>query len=431
MSSNRISSGIPQLDKLINYLNIGDNVIWQMEAGAYVELFCRAFIKESLKDGKDVVLVNFNNSPRNIMAKMGPIINNENVTIVDCFTAGKGENARIFLDLYKTTYKKYKCKIIRAEKPADASDFIHIINQIEETFPRGTRYIFDSITGIRDLWGSDELILKFFTRQCPRLYELDTIAYWIIEKNAHSEEFRAQINHITQVVIDLAIENGASNLAIMKADNRFGREILKPHRYEVVNSEIEFLEEGSEQSINIGKRIREIRQRKEISQAQLAAETGVTASTISQVENNAIGLSLPALLRLVKALNVSVSTLLEEKTTQSSLFLLRGKNRPALSGDNEGRHKGVQSVPVIPAELQGKIESHVVAIAPGARIDGHFSTYKGDEFGFLLSGSVELEMKGRTYTINEGDAVFFTADVPTRWENTSEEDARLLWIMIK
>jgi transcriptional regulator with XRE-family HTH domain/KaiC/GvpD/RAD55 family RecA-like ATPase len=429
MNAQQVSSGVSHLDRLINYLAIGDNVIWTMETGAFVELFCRAFIRESLKDGKDVVLVNFNNSPRNIMARLGPIVNDKNVTMIDCFTSGKGEDGKIFLDLYETTYKKYKCKIVRVEKPEDVADFVQLINRIEETYPRGTRYIFDSITGMRDLWGSDEPVLKFFTRQCPRLYELDTIAYWILEKNVHSQAFRSQLNHITQVVIDLSIDNGHCNLMIKKAENRFGSNVLKPHAYEVVNSEISFLENRDEELGNIGGRIREIRQKKEISQAQLAAEAGVTPSTISQAESNAIRLSLPALFRLSKALNVSIGNLLEDKTVRSSRFLLRKKNRPPAAGQDTA--KGIDASSVIPPDMQGKIEAYVLTLTPGMRIDSHFFSYKGDEFGYVLSGSVELEMKERAYILNEGDAAYFTADVPVRWENHFEEPSQLLWIVIK
>jgi hypothetical protein len=38
---------------------------------------------------------------------------------------------------------------------------------------------------------------------CPRLFDLDSVAYWILEKDAHSQKFKANIRHITQVVLEL------------------------------------------------------------------------------------------------------------------------------------------------------------------------------------------------------------------------------------
>ena len=66
----------------------------------------------------------------------------------------------------------------------------------------------------------EDAILKFYSRACPRLYELDTIAYWIMDKGAHSERLRASINQIAQVAIELSISRGKSALTIRKADKR-------------------------------------------------------------------------------------------------------------------------------------------------------------------------------------------------------------------
>src|SRR3989339_1704241 len=109
----KVSSGVPYVDTLIDSFTIGDNVVWHIETGAFVELFCRAFVRDSVKEGKDVVYVSFNNSPKNIVAKMGPVINSPHVVIIDCFTSGKGEDAKLFRDLYETAYPHYKCKVIQ------------------------------------------------------------------------------------------------------------------------------------------------------------------------------------------------------------------------------------------------------------------------------------------------------------------------------
>ena len=82
------------------------------------------------------------------------------------------------------------------------------------------RFIFESITGMQELWGKEDLVSGFYSHSCPRLYELNTIAYWIMEKKAHSHRLKAQINHIAQVAIDLSIKRGTTSLSIIKAENR-------------------------------------------------------------------------------------------------------------------------------------------------------------------------------------------------------------------
>ena len=84
---------------------------------------------------------------------------------------------------------------------------------------------------MQELWGSEDRLLTFYSHSCPRLYDLNTIAYWVLEKNAHSSRFRAQINQIAQVAIELTIKRGTTSLTILKAENRSTEEFHKPHTY--------------------------------------------------------------------------------------------------------------------------------------------------------------------------------------------------------
>jgi len=54
----------------------------------------------------------------------------------------------------------------------------------------------------------------------PASTSLETIAYWVIEKSAHSSRLRANINKIAQVAIDLSVKNGRPALKILKAEKR-------------------------------------------------------------------------------------------------------------------------------------------------------------------------------------------------------------------
>ncbi|MBW2365039.1 MAG: XRE family transcriptional regulator, partial [Deltaproteobacteria bacterium] len=53
-----------------------------------------------------------------------------------------------------------------------------------------------------------------------RLYELNTVAYWVVEKEAHSQQLKAHLNKITQVAIDLSLRRGKTFLTVLKAEKR-------------------------------------------------------------------------------------------------------------------------------------------------------------------------------------------------------------------
>jgi len=138
----KISSGIRYLDNLIDSLYIGDNVVWEVEAGTPYTIFIQNFIRQAFSEHKDVIYVSFNKSPSSILQQIGEIHSNNNFILLDCFTSGKGKNDRAFTKFYE---KSQGIKSIRVDKPVDIEHFTAVLNSIEDTDTGslGKRYIFD------------------------------------------------------------------------------------------------------------------------------------------------------------------------------------------------------------------------------------------------------------------------------------------------
>ena len=85
----RIASGVGELDRLLGGLYIGDNVVWHDDAGSLASVFCLNFIQASYAQGKPLIYVSFDRSPRNLIEKLGPLADSPFLTILDCFTFGK------------------------------------------------------------------------------------------------------------------------------------------------------------------------------------------------------------------------------------------------------------------------------------------------------------------------------------------------------
>ena len=222
--TDRISSGIPYLDHLLDSFKTGDNVIWEVDAGTYVEVFLQHFMEQSLRQGYQVVYVSFNVSPATLNQTFRSLPRQENLTLLDCFTSGKGNEDPVFTRFYRKPSPLQKVKVVRAKDPRTPSSFRTILDRIAVEKGARTRYIFDSVTGMQDAWGEEEATYKFFTYSCPRLYDLQTVAYWVLEKDAHSPSFKANLRHVTQVVIDLSRrEEGDLWLKVNKLKGRSSR----------------------------------------------------------------------------------------------------------------------------------------------------------------------------------------------------------------
>ena len=428
----RVSSGLEELDRLLGNLFIGDNVLWYEDSGSFSTAFCYHFIKESLAQKKPLIYVTFDRSPKNVVSFLGPLAENQNLTILDCFTNGKGDRSEVFDKFYEKDGALWPHQVVKVNEPANAGLVADAIYGLHGNFSGDVHFILDSLTGMQSLWGGEDSVIDFYVRTCPRLYELDTIAYWLIEKGAHSNRFKANINKVAQVAIDLSVRKGKPSLKIIKAENRASRFQNEQHDYVCEGTDISFeSQKPLLDKFDLGARIKGLRVVRGLSQKQLAAKAGLTPSTISQVEKNQISPSLPALFRLAESLEVEVATMFRDVTGRQEPILYPASSRKSAALPRhlgQGRNVAMTEM-LLPEDITVPARPQLITIAPGGKLTGHFVSHKGSEFGFLLRGRLEMTVEHRNLELGPGDVVFLQRDTPGAWFNPGEEPAELLWFL--
>jgi transcriptional regulator with XRE-family HTH domain/KaiC/GvpD/RAD55 family RecA-like ATPase len=427
----RVASGVSQLDNLLGGLYIGDNVIWYDNSGSLASVFCLNFIQDSQAQNRPLIYVSFDRSPKNLLEKLGVLAQNNQLIILDCFTYGKGSGSNIFLNFYKTKKSKWPCQIIRVDEPRQTDKVMDALYGIHGTLVGEVRFVFESLTGMQELWGGEQHLINFYSHSCPRLYELNTVAYWIIEKRAHSPRLRAQINQVAQVAIDLSVKRGKTALTILKAENRELDTINKSFNYWSKDLRITFdSEKRSTEWFDLGLRLKEFRTRRGLSQTELAKLIGVTPSSISQVESNIIYPSLPALLKMAEVLAVELSSFFKESIDMTSRMIFPSDEAVEIKLPNlpEGN---VYAKLLIPVDFKPKAEPYLLEIPPKKTLPSHFFIHKGQEIGYLLSGKLQLKLEKSLYNVRSGDMIYLTSEMPSQWKNPGPGTAKLLWIKIK
>lgn len=413
----RISSGIDDLDNIIDSLYIGDNVVWEVEAGTSYETFIYNFIQQSLKDRQRVFYISFNRSPQGIFNEIGDFLGSDLFVLIDCFTSGKGKNDNTFLRFYQD-YKRPN--VIRLENCYSKDEFIRGLLSIEGADTRGARYVFDSLTGMQDLWGDERDTYQFFTFMCPRLYDLGTVAYWILEKDAHSEKFKANLRHITQVVFDLYTRKERLFIKARKLEGREKREAFNPHQYLLDGKDITLRPLKKETSTDIGIRIKEMRMRAGMSQKELAEKVGLTASFISQIENNQISPSLNSFLQLCNALGIKASKLLE-MDKKNPWFLFKKGSFP---------YKPVEEgIKISSILLDERLSVLSVVLPPALQLNKHFFYRKSPELICVLKGSLSVKIGDSIERLTIGDCIYLSDIFPSQWKNEGDEEAELFVII--
>lgn len=414
---NKISSGIKSLDSLIDSFYIGDNVVWEVEAGTINDLFIENFIRQSFDDNLGLIYVSFNRSPQSIVNNIQNFIKKDRFVLLDCFTSGKGKNDSKFLKFYENAPD---FNIVKAENPRDIESFNTLLNSVEDSLESGIRYIFDSLTGMQDLWGNEENTYRFFTYICPRLFDMGTVAYWILEKDAHSQKFKANLRHITQVVLDLYKRREKLYIKALKLEGRQDREAFKPHMYEIEGENIKITLPKREGLTDIGSIIKDFRIRLGISQKELADKVDLTASFISQLENNQISPSLSSFLQICDALKISPSQLLENRKPTVNPWLIRGEE--VLSKDP----LILDGVRVYIIKNDETVSAKMVLFPAKTTLNRHFFDHKSSELIHIINGSLLLTMGDKTEKLAQGDSVYFKDSFPSQWRNEGGEMAKVI-----
>lgn len=426
----RVASGVSQLDRLLGGLFIGDNVVWYDDAGSLASVFCLNFIQASQAQDKPFIYVSFDRSPRNLLETLGPLAENPDLVLLDCFTNGKGEGSEVFLKFYEENSDR-SCRVILVEEPGSVDQVMDSFYGLHKTMEGDVRFVFESLTGMEELWGGEDQLLKFYLHSCPRLYELNTIAYWIIEKKAHSPRLRAQINRIAQVAIDLSVKRGTTSLTILKAEKRDLDTLNKPYNFWSKGLNVTFdPERRTTGRIDLGMRLKELRTKRGFSQTELAKLIGVTPSNISQVESNLIYPSLPALLKIAEVLSVGVSSFFQDSSDATNRIIFPASEAvdvkfPDLEGES------IRGKLITPVDFEPRGEPYFIEIPPQKHISSHFFIHKGEEMGYLLSGRLQLKLGKAVYNLRPGDVIYLTTEMPTEWRNVGDEEARLFWVKMK
>jgi len=349
---------------------------------------------------------------------------------VDCFTYGKGAGSDVFLKFYEESASGAPCRIVRIEEPQNIATFRETFYALFDDLKNHNRFVFESLTGMQELWGGEEHIASFYSHSCPRLYELNTIAYWVMEKQAHSRRLRARINQIAQVAIELSVKRGTTSLTILKAEERHTDHLNRPHHYWSKDLDVQFeTDKRTTRHIDLGMRLKTLRKKQGISQTELARRVGVTSSTISQVENNLIYPSLPALLKMAEVLSVEIRSFFQESKERVNRVVFPYENAIEAKFPDLP-HGRITAKRLIPVDFEARAEPYVIEINPGKSLP-HLFIHKGEELGYMLSGKLQIELGKDVYIARTGDVIYLTTDMPSQWKNPESRTARMLWVKIK
>ena len=171
--------------------------------------------------------------------------------------------------------------------------------------------------------------------------------------------------------------------------------------------------------MNLGKKLRRMRQARGLTAVELAQRARVTTGFISQLEHSQTVPSLQTLQRIAAVLGVSLTYFLLEENLQPQV--VRKQERPILHLGHDGACVALLSP--LPAQ---HLELALCALPPGAVSWSTARSHAGQQCHLLLQGTVRADYGDKTYHLEEGDSILWEGTLPYRLENIGTDEARLL-----
>lgn len=171
----------------------------------------------------------------------------------------------------------------------------------------------------------------------------------------------------------------------------------------------------SSENIEIGQRLRYLREQAGLSQRALAKRANITNSTVSLIESGKINPSVGALKRILDGIPIGLAEFFSfEPDPERNVFFAKeelteiGKGKLSLMqvGSNLFGHK-----------LQILLETYDVNASTGSIMYEHV----GEEGGIVISGRIEVTVGAQRKVLGPGDAYLFNSQKPHRFRAVGPE----------
>jgi len=171
--------------------------------------------------------------------------------------------------------------------------------------------------------------------------------------------------------------------------------------------------------MQLGRKIRDLRQRQGLTVQMLAEASGLSKGFISQVENSRTSPSLATLHDLARALQTSVAYLVVEE--EQVLHVVRAAERPRVRvGGN------TSCVEVLSAQPKRNLELLLAELPPGLTAGNKRHFHHGEECMLCLEGRVSILCGDHQAVLEAGDSVHYDGRVPHAIENCGTTTARVI-----
>ena len=171
--------------------------------------------------------------------------------------------------------------------------------------------------------------------------------------------------------------------------------------------------------MDIGKKLKELRLKNDLTLGDLASRSELTKGFLSQVERNLTAPSIATLEDILEALGTNLSEFFREEEEKQIVF--------STQDFFEDKQDDYTIEWVIPNAQKNEMEPILLTLAPHKKSQ-EMLAHHGEEFGYVLKGTVTLVLGNKKYKLKAQETFYLDGTKSHYLYNHGSSEAKVLWV---
>jgi len=167
-------------------------------------------------------------------------------------------------------------------------------------------------------------------------------------------------------------------------------------------------------SIDVGLRLKELREARNISMRTLAAKSGLSANALSMIERGKTSPSVSTLYKLADAMGISITAFFGAESNKKQVVFIKSDERTRMAF-TRGVFEALGG-----EQFVGRVEPFMLTMDSGATSGPHTMSHTGHEFVFCLRGELDYQVEKEIFRLSAGDSLLFSAQLKHKWRNAAK-----------
>lgn len=174
--------------------------------------------------------------------------------------------------------------------------------------------------------------------------------------------------------------------------------------------------------MNIGEKLRRLRLQRNLTQEEMADRCELSKGFISQVERDLASPSIATLTDMLECLGSNLTDFFSETGDEKPVF---SQDDMFVKEDEESLRGSITWL--VPSAQKNAMEPILVELGEGGQTQ-ELPPHEGEEFGYVLSGSVQLTVGGKRHRVHAGESFCLHPSAPHMILNAGKRPAKFLWV---